>query len=82
MLRKNILRNLTLLFAFAASALVAQDLQQTFKIHPLRPIAELRAAALKENPPAETGDFRKADLVELVKLDPTIKLDIRLRLIQ
>jgi D-alanyl-D-alanine dipeptidase len=76
MLRKNILRNLTLLFAFAASALVAQDLQQTFKIHPLRPIAELRAAALKEHPPAETGDFRKADLVELVKLDPTIKLDI------
>jgi zinc D-Ala-D-Ala dipeptidase len=28
-------------------------------------------------PPKETGSFRKPDLVELVTLDPTIKLDIR-----
>ncbi len=28
-------------------------------------------------PPHETGNFRPADLVELNKLDPTIKLDIR-----
>jgi D-alanyl-D-alanine dipeptidase len=28
-------------------------------------------------PPAETGDFLPSDLVELVRLDPTIKLDIR-----
>lgn len=28
-------------------------------------------------PPKETGKFRQADLVELIKLDPTIKLDIR-----
>jgi D-alanyl-D-alanine dipeptidase len=28
-------------------------------------------------PPKEKGDFRSADLVELVKLDPTLKLDIR-----
>ncbi len=28
-------------------------------------------------PPHETGDFKKPDLVELIKLDPTIKLDIR-----
>lgn len=28
-------------------------------------------------PPKETGNFRKPDLVELVKLDPTFKLDIR-----
>jgi D-alanyl-D-alanine dipeptidase len=28
-------------------------------------------------PPQETGNFKKTDLVELVKLDPTIKLDIR-----
>src|SRR5262245_17913644 len=27
--------------------------------------------------PREKGDFRAPDLVELVKLDPTIKLDIR-----
>ena len=30
-----------------------------------------------QGPPVETGPFRKPDLVELVKLDPTIKLDIR-----
>lgn len=28
-------------------------------------------------PPAEPGDFRESDLVELTVLDPTIKLDIR-----
>jgi D-alanyl-D-alanine dipeptidase len=30
-----------------------------------------------QEPPRETGAFRKPDLVELVKLDRTIKLDIR-----
>jgi D-alanyl-D-alanine dipeptidase len=43
----------------------------------VRPVPELRAEALKASPPREQGTFRKADLVELVKLDPTIKLDIR-----
>ena len=33
--------------------------------------------ALAQGPPVEPGPFRKPDLVELVKLDPTIKLDIR-----
>lgn len=33
-------------------------------------------AALAQ-PPAETGNFRDNDLVELVKLEPTLKLDIR-----
>src|SRR5690349_10585394 len=28
-------------------------------------------------PPVETGEFKQADLVELIKLDSTIKLDIR-----
>ena len=28
-------------------------------------------------PPYEKGDFRKPDLVELIRLDPTFKLDIR-----
>jgi D-alanyl-D-alanine dipeptidase len=32
---------------------------------------------MSAQPPPERGDFRKADLVELTKLDPTIKLDIR-----
>ena len=30
-----------------------------------------------EGPPQEKGEFRKPDLVELIKLDPTIHLDIR-----
>jgi D-alanyl-D-alanine dipeptidase len=49
----------------------------SFRITPLRPVPELRAEALKAKPPQEQGTFRKPDLVELVKLDPTIKLDIR-----
>src|SRR3954463_2004567 len=32
---------------------------------------------LQQAPPQEPGPFRKPDLVELAKLDPTIKLDIR-----
>ena len=47
------------------------------RITPLRPVAELRKEALAATPPAERGDFRPTDLVELVKLDPTIKLEIR-----
>jgi len=48
-----------------------------FHLKPLRPVNELRAEALRATPPAETGQFRKPDLVELVKLDASIKLDIR-----
>jgi zinc D-Ala-D-Ala dipeptidase len=49
----------------------------TFRITPLRPVAELEKEALASHPPEEKGDFRQNELVELVKLDPTIKLDIR-----
>jgi CubicO group peptidase (beta-lactamase class C family)/D-alanyl-D-alanine dipeptidase len=49
----------------------------TFRIDPLRPVEELRAEALAAEPPAESGDFRQPDLVELVDLDSTIHLDIR-----
>ena len=48
-----------------------------FRVKPIKPIEELRKAALAAMPPKETGDFRPADLAEVVKLDPTIKLDIR-----
>ena len=47
------------------------------RITPLRPVAELRADALKATPPPESGTFRPSDLVELTRLDPTIKLEIR-----
>lgn len=37
----------------------------------------IAVAATAQGPPKETGTFRKSDLVELVKLDRSIKLDIR-----
>jgi D-alanyl-D-alanine dipeptidase len=51
--------------------------QVSFHITPLRPVDELRAEALKQQPPTEQGAFLKPDLIELITLDPTIKLDIR-----
>jgi D-alanyl-D-alanine dipeptidase len=47
------------------------------KVTPLRPVPELIKEALAAQPPQETGDFLPTDLVELTRLDPTIKLDIR-----
>ena len=48
-----------------------------FHLRPQRPVEVLRAEALQAVPPVEAGPFRSPDLVEVVKLDPTIKLDIR-----
>lgn len=50
---------------------------KVFRIEPLHPVAELRQEALAANPPVQPGDLRPSDLVELVTLDPTIRLDIR-----
>jgi CubicO group peptidase (beta-lactamase class C family)/D-alanyl-D-alanine dipeptidase len=50
---------------------------ETFRITPVRPIDELRKAALDASPPVEAGEFREADLVEVVDLDPAILLDVR-----
>ena len=64
--------------ALAAALLAAQEPQpQSFRITPVRPVEELRAEALRAQPPLEKVEFRKPELVELIKLDPTIKLDIR-----
>ncbi len=49
----------------------------TFQITPVKPIDQLRDAAIAAKPPTEAGEFRPTDLVELIKLDPSIKLDIR-----
>jgi len=49
----------------------------TFRIQPVRPLDELRKEALAAQPPPESGDFRKPELVDVPTLDPTIKLDIR-----
>ena len=47
------------------------------RVTPIRPVPELLKEARAAQPPKENGDFRPSDLVELRKLDPTIKLDIR-----
>lgn len=62
---------------FLLLPVLAQSPDTTFRITPLRPVAELQKEALAAKPPHETGDFRQPDLVELIKADPTIKLDIR-----
>ena len=51
--------------------------EASFRLTPQHPVEELRAEALKAQPPREQGTFLKPDLLEVVKLDPTIKLDIR-----
>jgi len=70
---------LFLLAAVVARPSIAQSPapDATFRITPLRPVAELEREARAAQPPKETGDFRQPDLVELITLDPTIKLDIR-----
>jgi D-alanyl-D-alanine dipeptidase len=47
------------------------------RVTPRRPIDELRREALATRPPVESGAFRPSELVELTKLDSTIRLDIR-----
>jgi D-alanyl-D-alanine dipeptidase len=47
------------------------------RVKPLRPVGTVLAEAATQQPPAESGTFRPPDLVELVKVDPSIKLDIR-----
>lgn len=47
------------------------------RITPLKPVEELRKAALTSQLPKESGNFRTSRLVEVTSLDPTIKLDIR-----
>ncbi len=47
------------------------------KVKPVRRVSDLLKEARAAQPPSETGDFLPTDLVELTKLDPSIKLDIR-----
>jgi D-alanyl-D-alanine dipeptidase len=39
--------------------------------------AGLACASVAERPPREAGPFRHADLVELVRIDPSVRLDVR-----
>ena len=47
------------------------------RVEPVRPVAAVLTEAATHQPPVESGVFRPSDLVELVKVDPSIKLDIR-----
>jgi D-alanyl-D-alanine dipeptidase len=47
------------------------------RIKPVRPVTELMKEARAAAPPKENAEFRRIDLVELTKLDPTIRLEIR-----
>ena len=50
---------------------------ETFHITPVKPVAELRAASEKASPPAQPAGLLEPDLVELITLEPGLKLDIR-----
>ena len=79
-MRQRLIRAAAVFVFFAAAAVAQQPAsdagRQNFHITPLRPVAELRRDAMAAQPPVEHGK-KKYDLVEVVKLDPTIKLDIR-----
>jgi len=69
--------NRRLSWALLGCALFAQEQPRIFRITPVHPVAELRKQAMALQPPAEKGEFRKSDLVDLTTLDPKIKLEIR-----
>ena len=69
-------RTVPLVFVLS-SFIAAQDRPGIFRIQPVRPVEQLRAEALAASPPEEHGAFRKTELVDLTRLDPRIKLDIR-----
>ncbi|HEY2866247.1 MAG TPA: M15 family metallopeptidase [Pyrinomonadaceae bacterium] len=63
--------------AYARRQIGPEEGAPQLHVAPVRPVKDLIKEALTAQPPKETGDFRKPDLVELSRLDPTIKLDIR-----
>lgn len=48
-----------------------------FHVQPLKPLEQLRKQALAAQPPRESGDFWKPDLVDISTLDPSMHFDIR-----
>jgi zinc D-Ala-D-Ala dipeptidase len=64
--------------ARAQTSAASADAVPIFRVTPLRPVEELRKEALAAQPPAETiADAAASDLVEVVRLEPGIHLDIR-----
>jgi D-alanyl-D-alanine dipeptidase len=78
---KNIIFLLAIIVSTACTSVPKNDQlansPEYFQLTPVRPISELLPIALEAKPPVEKGEFRSSDLVEIIKLDPTIKLDIR-----
>ncbi len=66
----------------AAASVVMQrrkfdgDEGETFKIKPVKPLADIRKAALAAKPPNEKGDYLPPDLIDLATIDG-VKFDIR-----
>jgi D-alanyl-D-alanine dipeptidase len=51
--------------------------QDVFRLEPARPVEQLRREASKQSPPAETGNFRPSELIDVAALDSSIRLDVR-----
>src|SRR5258706_8751174 len=47
------------------------------RFFPALVFASVLIAGCQHGPPKESGQFREPDLVEIIKLDPTLRLDIR-----
>ena len=62
---------------FKRKPLGPEEGSNQLRVEPLRPVPILIKEARTAHPPAQPGDFLAPDLVELKKLDPTIKLEIR-----
>ncbi|VTS01351.1 serine hydrolase [Tuwongella immobilis] len=56
---------------------IAGENGELFKIRPTKAIPALRDAALKAQPTVLPGKFREPELVDLQRLDPSLKFDIR-----
>ena len=63
--------------AYQRRPLGPEEGSNQLRVEPLRPVPALLKEARTAKPPEESGDFLPTDLVELRKLDPTIKLEIR-----
>lgn len=63
--------------AYKRRPLGPEEGSNQLRVEPLRPVPVLLKEARNAQPPPEPGDFLQTDLVELTKLDPTIKLEIR-----
>jgi D-alanyl-D-alanine dipeptidase len=72
-----IVKSFSYLVEFFVRADAGATPAQFYHVTPARPVAELRAEALRASPPQEKGPFRKPDLIEIITLDPGFHLDIR-----